>query len=137
MPKRSIIFICFTVFFIGLCAQDTLEEIVTWELDEGIDFICANANKDDGDLNNDGYDDFIHISYNSITGEKMFQFYFGSSIPGTQPDLTIPAGPYVNLVPSWGGDLNGNGYNDIVFTENTHSGDAGDIYICFGGEEID
>jgi hypothetical protein len=137
MPKHSIIFICFIVLFIELCAQDTLEEIVTWEVNEGINFICANANKDDGDLNNDGYDDFIHISYNSITGEKMFQFYFGSSIPGTQPDLTIPAGPYVNLVPSWGGDLNGNGYNDIVFTENTHSGDAGDIYICFGGEEID
>ncbi|MBL7149324.1 MAG: hypothetical protein ISS80_04550 [Candidatus Cloacimonetes bacterium] len=60
-------------------------------------------------MNNDGYDDFIHISYNSITGEKMFQFYFGSSNPGTQPDLIIPTETYVNLVPSWGGDLNGNG----------------------------
>jgi hypothetical protein len=121
---------------IFLNAQDTLEEIVTWELDDGTTFICANSNKYGCDLNNDGYDDFIHISYNSITGERMFQFYYGSSNPGTQPDLVIPAGPYVNQIPSWGGDLNGNGYYDIVFCEHTHFGDAGDIYICFGDEEI-
>ena len=120
-----------------LNAQDTLEEIVTWELEEGSTFYCANSNKQGGDLNNDGYDDFIHISYNSITGEKMFQFFYGSSNPSTQPDLIISTETYVNLVPSWGGDLNGNGYNDIVFTENTDWGDAGDICICFGGEEID
>ena len=120
-----------------LQAQDTLEVIVTWEQPEEVEFRCKNPNSEGSDLNNDGYDDFIHFSYNNATGERKFQFYFGSSNPGTEPDLEISTDLPVNFDPSWGGDLNGDGYKDIVFSVSTNWGDPGDIYICLGGEDID
>ncbi|MCK4311699.1 MAG: FG-GAP repeat protein [Candidatus Cloacimonetes bacterium] len=123
--------------FSFLQAQDTLEVIVTWEQPEDVEFRCTNPNSSGSDLNNDGYDDFIHFSYNNATGERKFQFYFGSSNPGTEPDLEISTDLPVNFDPSWGGDLNGDGYKDIVFSVSTDWGDPGDIYICLGGEEID
>jgi hypothetical protein len=114
-----------------------LEEIVTWEQPEDVEFRCTNPNSSGSDLNNDGYDDFIHFSYNYDTGERKFQFYFGSPNPGTEPDLEISTDLPVNFDPSWGGDLNGDGYKDIVFSVSTDWGDPGDIYICLGCEEID
>ena len=123
--------------FSFLQAQDTLEEIVTWEQPEDVEFRCTNPNSSGSDLNNDGYDDFIHFSYNNATGERKFQFYFGSSNPGTEPDLEISTDLPVNFDPSWGGDLNGDGYKDIVFSVQTDWGDPGDIYICLGSENID
>ncbi len=137
--KRIFFFaFCFLLFtFRFLQAQDTLEVIVTWEQPEEVEFRCTNSNSSGSDLNNDGYDDFIHFSYNNATGERKFQFYFGSSNPGTEPDLEISTDLPVNFDPSWGGDLNSDGYKDIVFSVQTDWGDPGDIYICLGGEEID
>jgi hypothetical protein len=134
---KFLILIIALISCVFLNAQDTLEEIVTWELEEEAQFRCQNLNSDGSDLNNDGYDDFIHFSYDYDTGERKFQFYFGSSNPGTEPDLEISTDLPVNFEPSWGGDLNADGYKDIVFSKCTDAFDPGDIYICFGGDEID
>jgi hypothetical protein len=134
MPKYSIVFICFIVLFIGLCAQDTLEEIVTWEVNEGEQFRCRNLNSGGSDLNNDGYDDFIHWY---PTSPYKFQFYMGSSSPSDTFDFEVEV-PFGSGSISWGGDLNNDGYKDIVYTVCTAAYDPGDIYICYGGEdEID
>lgn len=134
--KLLILFIAL-IYSSFIQAQDTLEEIVTWELDESVEFRCTNPNISGSDLNNDDYYDFIHFSYNNATGERNFQFFFGNSNPGTEPNFEISTELPVNFDPSWGGDLNADGYNDIVFSVQTDWGDPGDIHICLGSENID
>ena len=135
--NRRIFFIsafCFLFFAFGLFAQDTLEEIVTWELnDENAQFLCYNFNSGGSDLNNDGYDDYIHW----YPGDPYkFQFFMGNVTPNTTFDFEIEV-PFGSGFITWGGDLNGDGYKDMVYSVVTDWGDPGDVYICFGGEEID
>ena len=59
--KFLILFITFMSYNF-LQAQDTLEEIVTWEMPEGETFNCVNLNSGGSDLDNDGYDDFILLT---------------------------------------------------------------------------
>lgn len=124
---------CFLLYAFGLFAQDTLEEIVTWVLEEGTQFRCRNLNSGGSDLNNDGYDDYIHwYPYDPY----KFQFFMGAATPSTTFDFEIE-GPFGSGFISWGGDLNGDGYKDIVYSVVTDAFDPGDIYICFGGGDID
>jgi hypothetical protein len=116
-----------------LYSQDTLEEIVTWEIgDENVQFRCQNPNSDGSDLNNDGYDDFIRWYYGD---PYSFQFFMGSETPNTTYDFEIEV-PFGSGYISWGGDLNDDGYQDIVFSKCTDFSDPGDVYICLGGDDI-
>ena len=134
--KTGLKILVFIISLISCCvlhSQDTLEEIVTWELDEGVQFRCKNPNSDGSDLNNDGYDDFIHWN----PGDPYtFQFFMGNSTPNTTFDFEIEV-PFGSGSISWGGDLNGDGFKDIVYQVCTNEFDPGDVYICFGGEYID
>ncbi len=131
--KQIFFFILFFCLFSFLQAQDTLEEIVTWEIPGEVIFRCVNLNSDGSDLNNDGYDDFIHW----YPGDPYrFQFFMGNEIPDTTYNFEIEV-PFGSGSISWGGDLNGDGYKDIVFSKCTDAFDPGDIYICFGGDYID
>ncbi len=139
LSKKKISILIFVTFafylfpFSFLHAQDTLEEIVTWEIPGEVIFRCVNLNSDGSDLNNDGYDDFIHW----YPGDPYrFQFFMGNEIPDTTYNFEIEV-PFGSDAISWGGDLNDDGYKDIVYSVCTNSFDPGDVYICFGGEEID
>jgi len=130
---KSLILIIAFMSCVFLFAQDTLEEIVTWELEEEAQFRCQNLNSDGSDLNNDGYDDFIHW----YPGDYYrFQFFMGAETPNTTFDFEIEV-PFGSTFISWGGDLNGDGFQDIVFSKCTDAFDPGDIYICLGDDEID
>ena len=138
MRTKAFIIFIFLLFLSNISfALDSLEVIMTFEMPEdSVEFIASNRNSKGSDLNNDGYDDFIHPYYNYINGEKKYQFFFGSSNPDPIPDLEL------NYIPgagglTWGGDLNGDGYKDIVYRVFMNWGDAGDICICFGGDSID
>ena len=73
--QKRFLFLFFTFsLFTFLYAQNTLEEIVTWEIPGEVIFRCVNLNSDGSDLNNDGYDDFIHW----YPGDPYrFQFFYG------------------------------------------------------------
>jgi hypothetical protein len=117
---------------VNLKAQDTLQEVVTWQVPEGSIFRLYQLNNDGSDLNNDGYDDFIHWFPEEI---YKFQFYLGSSSPNSTFDFEIEV-PFGSGGISWGGDLNGDGFKDFVYSVCTNWGDPGDVYICLGGEVI-
>ncbi|MCK4339941.1 MAG: T9SS type A sorting domain-containing protein [Candidatus Cloacimonetes bacterium] len=132
--KASIIFI-FLIFLSTLSfALDSLEVIMTFVLPDSGEIRLWNPNREGSDLNNDGYDDFVYINYLTQPSEHLF--FFGSSIPDPIPDIEL-IGPQYSAFPSWGGDLNGDGYKDIVYGVCTDWGDPGDIYICLGGDSID
>ncbi len=132
--KASIIFI-FLLFLSSLAfALDSLEVIMTFEMPDSVEFRAYNPNRTGSDLNNDVYDDFVYINLFDNPTEHLF--YFGSPIPDPIPDLEL-IGPSHSGFPSWGGDLNGDGYNDIVYGVRSGMTDPGNIYICLGGDCID
>jgi len=88
-----------------------------------------------GDLNNDGFDDFM------IGEGWTLYIYHGSQNPDTIPDLVIEGETYEfpNYLSS-GGDLNRDGYPDIAASYSWWSDvriQAGRVLIYYGDEEMD
>ena len=135
LTKTLIIFTLAILSFSILYSQDSLESIVTWELADDAQFRCRNPNRGGSDLNNDGYDDYIHWDPSDYDNYK-FQFFMGKEIPDTTYDFAIEA-PFGSGYISWGGDLNADGYKDIVYGVCTYWGDPGSLYICLGSDSID
>jgi len=134
MKLIQVILISVIVFSANfLQAQDELEAIVTWEIDEEFQFKCYNHDRGGSDLNNDGYDDFIHWYPES---PYRFQFFMGAANLNQTCDFEIEV-PFESFRISWGGDLNGDGYKDIVFKAHNYPITYRNIYICLGGEELD
>jgi hypothetical protein len=107
-----------------------LEAIGTWDMQEDIILKCENNNQAGSDLNNDGYDDYILATWDN------FYFFMGGEELNDTYDFVLEGASSTGCV-SWGGDLNGDGYKDIVYSRAVDWGDPGDVYICLGGEEID
>jgi len=88
-----------------------------------------------GDLNNDGFDDFM------IGEERALYIYYGSQNPDSLPDLIIhgDGSMFPNYL-SGRGDLSGDGYVDIAVSNSWWSQPAigaGQVLIYYGGEEMD
>ncbi len=99
-----------------------------------------------GDVNGDGYDDFIIGSpYNDAGGSNAgtAYIYFGGVSMDNIADVTITgaaAGDNFGYSVSPAGDLNGDGYSDVIVGApyNDNGGtDAGRVYIYFGGASMD
>ena len=92
-----------------------------------------------GDLNGDGYADVIvgDASVNGFDGRAYV--YWGSSggISATQPPLVLATtqgsgGDFGGSVSS-AGDIDGDGYADLIIGANAVGNDAGQAYVFFGG----
>ena len=105
-----------------------------------------------GDVNGDGYDDLIIGAFgadpngNSYAGET-YVVYGGANAPGTGGvlDLSaldgtngfiltgIAASDYSGRSVSSAGDVNGDGYDDLIIGAYRADGYAGETYIVYGG----
>lgn len=97
-----------------------------------------------GDINGDGYDDFI-ISYrngNVPRDQGIIKLYFGSANFDLTPDIIFhyPGNDYLNdFSDGYGvGDVNNDGYNDFVLCGSFASPlPKGKVFLYYGGETID
>jgi FG-GAP-like repeat len=119
-----------------LFAQNPIVQLGTWNIDDDHKLKCVNLNTKGSDLNNDGYDDFIHLANDFPEDEWKFQFFMGNNDLNSTYDFDLDI-PFGTGYPSWGGDLNNDGFNDIVYFEASYLSDPGSVNICFGGETID
>ncbi len=91
-----------------------------------------------GDLNGDGYSDVIVgvIGYNGITGAAYI--YYGSSTGLSTGSPTVLTIPYTGTQENFGwsvagaGDINGDGYDDVVIGAKYQNGNIGAAYIYLG-----
>jgi hypothetical protein len=92
-----------------------------------------------GDLNGDGYNDFILNAPYDVNDYRV-EIYFGGKELDTLPGLTITNNIWYSGfgARSITGDLNGDGYDDLVVSAPMDDYDAhGRLYIYFGGKEMD
>ena len=83
-----------------------------------------------GDLNNDGYDEFVisNHTYNNSSGRvRLFSGVDGSLI---KTHLGV-SGEFLGASVSGGGDINNDGYNDIIIGAPNYN-DFGHVYVISG-----
>jgi hypothetical protein len=102
--------------------------------------------KGNGDINGDGYNDIVLSGHTigSEMGRRDVYIYLGGSTLSTDPDYIIPdpayPGPYHQFgrTIAYNGDLNGDGYCDLVISETGYGVDQwGRVLVYYGGPNFD
>ena len=91
-----------------------------------------------GDFNNDGYDDLLAAQTGCNDHRGRVSIYFGGADMDTIPDWVINGADPYNMLGfkiNGGGDLNGDGFDDITVKEGYYPPD--NMYVYFGGAEPD
>jgi hypothetical protein len=130
------------VFFMGPGADTTADLILTGQAsDDRFGTVVAGA----GDLNGDGYDDVIVGAPNNDAGgapadnRGRAYVFLGGPGPDAAADLTLTglaAGDNFGVAAASAGDVNGDGYDDVVVgaeMNDAAAGNAGAAYLFYGG----
>ncbi len=130
--------------FYGGPAEDLVADLIFDG--EGINNYFGNAVSGAGDVNGDGFADVIIGAYkNSVAGSyagRAYVFYGGASADAIA-DLVFTGedtGDNLGNAVSGGGDVNGDGYDDVIVgvqRSSVGASGAGAAYLYFGGPSAD
>ncbi|MFZ1321329.1 MAG: FG-GAP-like repeat-containing protein [Ignavibacteria bacterium] len=85
-----------------------------------------------GDINGDGYSDVIAGAWNHSTATGKAYIFFGGTSMNNGSDVTM-TGEAANNQHGWSvssaGDVNGDGYSDVIVGANGYSGNTGRVYL--------
>ncbi|MBK9227445.1 MAG: FG-GAP repeat protein [Ignavibacteria bacterium] len=124
------------VYFGNSIMNNSADVLLTGEANDYLGLSVSGA----GDVNGDGYSDVLvgAYGYSSYTGRA--HLYFGGSSMNNVEDLTFMgenANNHFGLAVSSAGDLNGDGYSDIVIGAKRYSSFTGRAYVYFGDLSMD
>ena len=150
--QKIIIILVFCSFAGTLFSQSPMQLLVSIESpfvnDPNIWDSWDVSIKGNGDINGDGYNDIVLAGrpLGSGNGCRDVYIYLGGSTLNTDPDYIIPdpsepdaAGPnnYFGLAIAYNGDLNGDGYCDLVISDYLYGWyEWGRVYVYFGGPDF-
>ena len=125
------------IYFGGINMNNTADLILTGEAT--VTYFGSSVSKA-GDVNGDGYADVIigAYGYNSIAGKAYLNMY--GMIGTFVSTLNITGGGVLNQLGqsvSSAGDVNGDGFKDIIVGAPYLSPGAGNAYIFYGGANMD
>ncbi len=90
-----------------------------------------------GDVNGDGVGDFMaQVQYNNWEIAKIY-VYLGGSLLDTIPDVVLVGDEGIGSSFSTAGDINGDGYDDVIASAVPYENCQGKVYIFFGGPDMD
>ncbi|HOQ83447.1 MAG TPA: FG-GAP-like repeat-containing protein [Candidatus Syntrophosphaera thermopropionivorans] len=149
--QKIIIILVFCSFAGTLFSQSPMQLLVSIESPFATDLhnlSLAIIIKGNGDINGDGYNDIVLAGQplGSENGRREVYIYLGRSTLNTEPDYIIPdpsepdaAGPnnYFGSAIAYNGDLNGDGYCDLVISDYLYGWYGwGRVYVYFGGPDF-
>ena len=115
---------------------DPVYTTISSTLDEGSGDAFGFSVSGAGDVNNDGYDDVIVGAYNYNTLDGAAYIYHGSSsgVSSTASRSLIPGSSnyYFGYSVSGAGDVNGDGYDDVIIGAFAYSSSRGAVYVYHG-----
>jgi hypothetical protein len=93
-----------------------------------------------GDVNNDGYDDVIvgAIGAGAVLGKAYI--HFGGATMNNIPDVILSAelpGDFFGISVSTAGDVNDDGFSDVIVGAYGYNGYTGKAYLYHGGSSMD
>jgi len=124
------------IFYGGVNMNNTADVIMTGV--NANDYFGINVSEA-GDVNGDGYSDVIvgseGYSFNSSTG-RAYIFYGGASMNNTADVIMNgdSANNYFGHSVSAAGDVNGDGYSDVIVGARGYRSNTGKAYVFYGGE---
>lgn len=92
-----------------------------------------------GDVNGDGYDDVIVGAYRASSFNGKAYIFFGGALMNNVPDVTFfsqSASENFGFSVSEAGDVNGDGFSDVIVGAYAYSSNTGRAYIFFGGSSM-
>ncbi|MFZ1322011.1 MAG: hypothetical protein WAT71_10700, partial [Ignavibacteria bacterium] len=99
----------------------------------------GNSISSAGDVNGDGFSDFISGANGFSSSVGRAYLYFGGLAPDTIPDVVMtgfePLEAFGISVSS-AGDINKDGYSDVLIGAYRNSGNTGKAYLYFGGASM-
>ncbi len=123
--------------YYGGSSMDNIPDVtLTGSTDESLGGSVSGA----GDVNGDGYSDVIVGAQGSNSGTGRAYVYYGGSPMNNIPDVTLTgesAHEYFGTSVSNAGDVNGDGYSDVIVGAFSYNSNTGRAYIYYGGSNMD